>query len=156
MYLFKNNERVFCPEFSNKLLILLPNKDSDSNTDDEYPFKITNMDTYTKEGKRLHDTSINPSIFPESMYEELKQIYPDLSNELPLENVYMEVYNILLSILPGVLCGVSDLSAESALNGTIRIRTENTNWVYYVPINPYSLKPCKTVEEYLNTVGDSE
>ena len=155
MHIFKKNEKVFCPEYSNNLLVLIANEDSEGNIDDTYPFKIPNRDSYTEDGKRLHGCK-NPSIFPESMYEELKQIYPDLSNELPLENVYMEVYNILLSILPGVLCSVSDLSVESALNGTIRIRTENTNWVYYVPINPYSLKPCKTVEEYLNTVGDSE
>lgn len=154
MYLFKKNERVFCPDFSNELQILLPNEDSEGNVNDTYPFKIKNMGSYTKEGKRL-DVSKNLAIFPESMYETLKLIYPDLSNEPALATTYTEVYNILLNILPGVLCGASDVSVENALSSTIRIRDSNDDWEYYVPINPYSLKPCKTVEEYLNTVGDS-
>ena len=154
MYLFKNHEKVFCPEYSNSLLVLLPNADTDDEVDDTYPFKLNGLDSYTKDGKRLASAQ-NPSIFPESMYESLKVVYPDLSNEPPLDTTYSEVYNILLSILPGVLCGVSDISAENALDSSIRIREDNDNWVYYVPINPYSLKPCKTVEEYLNTVGDS-
>ena len=154
MYLFKNHEKVFCPEYSNTLLVLKPNEDDDGEVEDTYPFKIDELDSYTKDGKRLA-SSKNPSIFPESMYESLKLVYPDLSNEPTLDTTYSEVYNILLSILPGVLCGVSDISAENALDSSIRIREDNDNWVYYVPINPYSLKPCKTVEEYLNTVGDS-
>ena len=154
MYLFKNHEKVFCPEYSNSLLVLLPNADTDGEVDDTYPFKITGLDSYTEEGKRLCSAQ-NPSIFPESMYESLKLVYPDLSNEPILDTVYNEVYNILLTILPGVLCGVSDISAENALDSSIRIRDNNATWAYYVPINPYSLKPCKTVEEYLNTVGDS-
>ena len=155
MYLFKNYEKVFCPEYSNTLLVLKPNADEDGEVDDTYPFKIDGLDSYTKEGKRL-TSSKNPAIFPESMYESLKLIYPDLSNEHTLDTTYSEVYNILLSILPGVLCGVSDISVENALkDSSIRIREDNEGWAYYVPINPYSLKPCKTVEEYLNTVGDS-
>ena len=154
MYLFKNHEKVFCPEYSNTLLVLLPNADTDGEVDDTYPFKISELDTYTKDGKRLASAK-NPSVFPESMYESLKAVYPDLSNEPPLDTTYAEAYNILLSILPGVLCGVSDISVENALDSSIRIRDNNNCWAYYVPINPYSLKPCKTVEEYLNTVGDS-
>lgn len=155
MYLFKNNERVFCPEYSNNLLLLTSNIDSDNNVCEAYPFQIRDIDTYTREGKRIRD-AVNPSIFPESMYEKLKQTYPDLINELPSESIYNEVYNTLLSILPGVLCACSDISIEQALAGAIRVHTDNKNWNYYIPINPYSLKPCKTVEEYLNTVGDSE
>ena len=154
MYIFKNHERVFCPDYSNELQILLPNEDSEGNVHDAYPFRIENMGSYTKEGKRL-DMSKNPSLFPESMYETLKLIYPDLSNKHTLATTYNEVYNILLNILPSVLCGASDVSIENALDSSIRIRTSNNAWKYYVPINPYSLKPCKTVEEYLNTVGDS-
>ena len=155
MYLFKNHEKVFCPEYSNSLLVLLPNADEDGEVDDTYPFKIDRRDSYTKDGKRLASAK-NPSIFPESMYESLKLVYPDLSNEPLLNITYAEVYNVLLRILPGVLCGVSDVSVENAfLDSSIRIRDNNDSWAYYVPINPYSLKPCKTVEEYLNTVGDS-
>ena len=154
MYLFKNHEKVFCPEYSNTLLVLLPNADADGEVHDTYPFKINGLGSYTKEGKRLV-AAINASIFPESMYESLKLVYPDLSNELPLDIIYTEVYAILLSILPGVLCCVSDISVENALDSTIRIRDGNDGWTYCVPVNPYSLKPCKTVEEYLNTVGDS-
>ena len=142
MYLFKNHEKVFSPEYSNTLLVLLPNADEDGEVDDTYPFKISGLDTYTKEGKRLASAT-NPSIFPESMYESLKLVYPDLSNEPSLDSMYTEVYNILLSILPGVLCGVSDISVENALDSSIRIRDDNNGWTYYVPINPYSLKPCK-------------
>ena len=156
MYLFKNHEKVFCPEYSNNLLVLLPNADTAGEVDDNYPFKITGLNSYTKDGKRLASAN-NPAVFPESMYESLKLVYPDLSNEPLLDATYNEVYNVLLSILPGVLCGVSDVSAENAFSdSSIRIRDNNNNgWAYYVPINPYSLKPCKTVEEYLNTVGDS-
>ena len=117
-------------------------------------FKLKNVDTFTKEGKRV-EIDDNPYIFPESTYETLKLIYPDLINEPTLDITYSEVYNILLNILPGVLCGVSDISIENAIDSSIRIRDTNDGWAYYVPINPYSLKPCKTVEEYLNTVGDS-
>ncbi len=154
MHIFKKNEKVFCPEYSNNLLVLVSNEDSEGNIDDTYPFKIPNRDSYTKDGKRLYGNK-NPSIFPESMYESLKLVYPDLNNESNLDVTYKEVYNILLNILPGVLCAVSDVSIENALNSAIRIRDNNDDWEYYVPINPYSLKPCKTVEEYLNTVGDS-
>ncbi len=154
MHIFKKNEKVFCPEYSNNLLVLVSNEDSEGNIDDTYPFKIPNRDSYTEDGKRLYGNK-NPSIFPESMYESLKLVYPDLNNEPTLDAIYKEVYNILLNILPGVLCAVSDVSIENALNSAIRIRDNNDDWEYYVPINPYSLKPCKTVEEYLNTVGDS-
>ena len=154
MYLFQNYEKVFCPEYSNNLLVLIPNADTDGEVDDTYSFKLNGLDSYTKEGKRLASAQ-NPSILPESMYESLKLVYPNLSNEVILDTTYSEVYNVLLSILPGVLCGVSDISVENALDSSIRIRDNSDNWGYYVPINPYSLKPCKTVEEYLNTVGDS-
>lgn len=154
MHIFKNNEKVFCPEYSNNLLVLVSNEDSEGNIDDTYPFKIPNRDSYTEDGKRLNGCK-NPSIFPESMYESLKLVYPDLNNEPTLDAIYKEVYNILLNILPGVLCGVSDVSIENALDSAIRVRHNNDDWEYYIPINPYSLKPCKTVEEYLNTVGDS-
>lgn len=154
MHIFKNNEKVFCPEYSNNLIVLVSNEDSEGNIDDTYPFKIPNRDSYTEDGKRLYGNK-NPSIFPESMYESLKLVYPDLNNESNLDVTYKEVYNILLNILPGVLCAVSDVSIENALNSAIRIRDNNDDWEYYIPINPYSLKPCKTVEEYLNTVGDS-
>ena len=154
MHIFKKNEKVFCPEYSNNLIVLVSNEDSEGNIDDTYPFKIPNRDSYTEDGKRLYGNK-NPSIFPESMYESLKLVYPDLNNEPNLDAIYKEVYNILLNILPGVLCAVSDVSIENALNSAIRIRDNNDDWEYYIPINPYSLKPCKTVEEYLNTVGDS-
>ena len=154
MYIFKNNEKVFFPEYSNDLLLLISNEDSDGNVDDTYPFKIPNCNSFTEDGKRLIGCK-NPSIFPESMYESLKLVYPDLSNESSLDVTYNEVYSVLLNILPGVLCGASDVSVENALDSAICIRNENISLGYYVPINPYSLKPCKTVEEYLNTVGDS-
>ena len=146
MHIFKPFDKVLCPRCSSNPGIVLPNDDSE-----KFPLRITGVGTFTVEGK-ITTADVNPSIFPLSMLETLKVIYPNLEDKLLPEEAYRETYYFLLSMFEGVLSCASDLSVEDALENTYKIRRNNAcDWIYIVAINPYTLKPCLSPEEYLMT-----
>lgn len=103
----------------------------------------------TEDGKlsRYHD---NPIAFPYSKewYEKLKVVYPDLE---PYKDGYKELLTLLEQQVKSVACRVSRTSYEEACkNGYVVFKNTafEGSFTYFVPVNPYTLEPCKTFEDY--------
>ena len=106
----------------------------------------------TEDGKLSHYHD-NPIVFPYSQewYDKLKIIYPDLE---PYKDEYNELINLLEQQVDSVACRVSRTSYEEACkNGYVVFKNTafEGSFTYFVPVNPYTLEPCKTVEDYFKT-----
>ena len=113
-----------------------------------YPIKLVHSHlVFTKNGKySVKDP--NPVIFPYSQewYEKLKVVYPNLE---PYKDVAKELLNLLEQQVSSVTCLVSNISYDDARkNGIVVVKDFKGEGVYFVPINPYTLEECKTVEDY--------
>lgn len=115
-----------------------------------YPIKIPNNHIgLTKDGKHsIH--AANPIVFPYSQewYDKIKSVYPDLE---PYQDETKELLDLLEQQVKSVACRVSRTSYEEACkNGYVVFKNEvfEGNFTYFVPVNPYTLEPCKTVEDY--------
>ena len=105
----------------------------------------------TNEGKR----SVNdlfPSVFPYTLnwFNTLSTLYPSL--EPYKEDKYFYDYNSvvknLFQIHKHVLCVTSSVDYQNALSEPTSIKHVFDPFKFHVPINPYTLKPCKTIQEY--------
>ena len=105
----------------------------------------------TNEGKRSTN-DLSPSVFPYTLswFNTLSTLYPSL--EPYKEDKYFYDYNsvtkILFQIHKHVLCVVSSVDYQDALSEPISMKHLFETFKFHVPINPYTLKPCKTVQEY--------
>ena len=115
-----------------------------------YPIHIVDEHlTVTADGKNFpHDD--NPIAFPYSQewYEKLKVVYLNLE---PYKDEYNELIKLLEQRVESVACRVSRTSYEEACkNGYVVFKNTafEGNFTYFVPVNPYTLEPCKTVEDY--------
>ena len=105
----------------------------------------------TNEGK-LSEKDIHPSVFPYTLswFNILSTLYPSL--EPYKSDKYFYDYNsvvkILFQIHKHVLCVVSSVDYQDALSEPICMKHLFDPFKFYVPINPYTLKPCKTIQEY--------
>ena len=149
MFDLKNYNAVYYPTKSNEPLNILVNYDLDD--EDGYPVQVTGQnDTFSLDGKYLN-TDMNPHIFPYSSewYNKLKAIYPDLQ---PYVADYRAVIKSILKNCDAVVCKVSYTSFDKAITGgditTIRRNTILSDNLYYVPVNPYTLKPCNSDTDY--------
>ena len=94
---------------------------------------------------------MNPHIFPYSSewYNKLKAIYPDLQ---PYEPDYRAVIKNILANCNVVVCKMSYDSFDNAIASNAVFATHrNTilnDSIYYVPVNPYTLKPCNSDMDY--------
>lgn len=137
--------KAYVPSYSNssKEITLL----EDNN---EYPIRIRDVHLIvTLEGKDspLDD---NPIVFPYSQewYDKLKSAYPNLE---PYKDEYNELIKLLEQRVEQVACRVSRTSYEEAYkNGYVVFKNTafEGSFTYFVPVNPYTLEPCKTVEDY--------
>ena len=103
----------------------------------------------TENGK-VYPSKDNPVAFPYSQewYEKLKVVYPDLE---PYQDEIKELINLLEQQVDSVACRVSRTSYEEACeNGYVVFKNTvfEGSFTYFVPVNPYTLEPCKTVEDY--------
>ena len=142
------NSLVYFPIKSNKPLEL---KKSLSFSDmfiievDSKEFLVTN------EGK-MSIKDKYPSVFPYTLdwFNTLLTLYPSL--EPYKEDKYFYDYNsvtkILFQIHKHVLCVVSPIDYQHALCEPISMKHSFETFKFHVPINPYTLKPCKTIQEY--------
>ena len=123
-----------------------------------YPTKLSeNNMTLTKDGR--HSTNApNPVVFPYSQecYDKIKSVYPDLE---PYKDEYNELIKLLEQRVESVACRVSRTSYEEACkNGYVVFKNMafEGSFTHFVPVNPYTLEPCKTVEDYFKTPSDKE
>lgn len=105
--------------------------------------------TVTSEGKNYHNDA-NPIVFPYSQewYDKLKVVYPNLE---PYKDDYNELIKLLEQRVESVACRVSITSYEEACkNGYVVFKNTafEGSFTYFVPVNPYTLEACKTVEDY--------
>jgi len=137
--------KVYVPSFSNSVReIAFLGKNNG------YPIHIVDEHlTVTSDGKNFpHDD--NPIVFPYSQewYDKLKLAYPNLE---PYKDEYNELLNLLEQQVDSVACRVSRTSYEEACkNGYVVFKNTafEGSFTYFVPVNPYTLEPCKTVEDY--------
>ena len=61
---------------------------------------------------------------------------------------YNSVTKILFQIHKHVLCVVSSVDYQDALCEPISMKHSFETFKFHVPINPYTLKSCKTIQEY--------
>ena len=61
----------------------------------------------------------------------------------------MELIKLLEQQVSLVACRISDKSYEDARKkGILVFKESNFKNIYYIPINPFTLQECKTVEDY--------
>ena len=137
--------KVYVPSFSNS-----PKEFTALKRDNGYAICIKGeaLDV-TEDGKLTHYHD-NPIVFPytQEWYDKLKVVYPDLE---PYKDEYKELLNLLEKQIKSVAGRVSRTSYEEACKNDYVV-FKNTafedNFTYFVPVNPYTLEPCKTVEDY--------
>ena len=149
MFNLKNYNAVYYPAKSNEPLKILIDYDLDD--EDGYPVIVTGQsDDFSLDGK-YHEADENPVLFPYSSewYDKLKVVYPDLK---PYVTDYHAVIKNILANSPMVVCKFSYIGFDKAITSdtivTIhrdKILNDNT---YYVPVNPYTLKPCNSDTDY--------
>ena len=136
--------KVYVPSLSNS-----PKEIKILHKDEGHPIYISDsFMTVSKDGKNL--TNPNPIAFPytQEWYDKLKVVYPALE---PYKDEYKELLNLLEKQIKSVACRVSRTSYEEACkNGYVVFKNTafEGNFTYFVPVNPYTLEPCKTVEDY--------
>ena len=116
-----------------------------------YPIHIVDEHlTVTSDGKNFPQDD-NPIVFPYSQewYDKLKLAYPNLE---PYVADYRAIIKSILVNCDVVVCKVSYDSFDNAIAGnnvfTIHRDTILGDSIYYVPVNPYSLKPCNSDTDY--------
>ena len=116
-----------------------------------YPIHIVDEHlTVTADGKNFpHDD--NPIVFPYSQewYDKLKLAYPNLK---PYVADYRAVIKNILANSPMVVCKFSYIGFDKAITSddivTIHRNKILNDSLYYVPVNPYTLKPCNSDTDY--------
>lgn len=136
--------KAYAPSFTNsaKEITFLENNQG-------YPIRLKDEHlTVTLEGKN-YSTDDNPIVFPYSQewYDKLKIVYPNLE---PYKDETKDLFNLLQQKVNVIACKISKTSYQDALqHGYVCFKHKKSDdSFYYVPINPYTLKPCKTVEDY--------
>ena len=117
-----------------------------------YPIHIVDEHlTVTADGKNFpHDD--NPIVFPytQEWYNKLKAVYPDLQPYYVPD--YRAIIKNILANCDVVTCKVSYDSFDNAIadNNVFIIYKDLilNDSVYYVPVNPYTLKPCNSDTDY--------
>lgn len=136
--------KVYVPSISNS-----PKEFRIINEGTQYPILIGDIISATKDGKN-HFTNPNPIVFPytQEWYDKLKGIYPDLE---PYKDDVKGLLNLLEQQIDSVACRVSSSSYEDACKNNVVVfkgSVYEANGIYFVPVNPYTLEPCKTFEDY--------
>ena len=150
MFNLKDFNAAYCPTSSNEPLVITINPD-EIYAPKGYPVKLSGqVGSWTLEGKHCV-SSPNPTVFPytQEWYDKLKVVYPDLK---PYVADYRAVIKAILANCDEVVCKVSYIGFDNAITGgdiaTIRRNTILSDNLFYVPVNPYTLKPCNSDMDY--------
>ena len=149
MFNLKDFNAAYCPTRSNEPLVITTNPDKYAPKD--YPIRLSGqVGAWTLEGKHCV-SSPNPTVFPytQEWYDKLKPAYPDLK---PYVVDYRAVIKAILANCDAVVCKVSCIGFDNAITdgdiATIRRNTILSDNLFYVPVNPYTLKPCNSDTDY--------
>ena len=135
--------KAYIPSFNNSAreLTFLENNNG-------FPIRLQEEHvTVTSEGK-IYPHDANPIVFPYSQewYDKLKLAYPNLE---PYKDDPKEILKLIEQRVSSVACRISDKSYEDARKrGIVVFKESDFKNIYYIPINPFTLKECKTVEDY--------
>lgn len=150
MFNLRHYNAAYYPTKSNEPLVIAINL-NELDAPKGYPVKLSGqVGAWTLEGKHCV-SSPNPSVFPytQEWYDKLKVVYPDLK---PYVADYLAVIKSILKNCDAVVCKVSYISFNNAITGgdiaTIRKNSILSDNLYYVPVNPYTLKPCNSDTDY--------
>ena len=150
MFDLRNHNAAYYPTRSNEPLAIAINLD-EVNNNQGYPVKLSGqVGAWTLEGKYFV-SSPNPAVFPytQEWYDKLKVVYPDLK---PYVADYRAVLKNILANCNVVVCKMSYDSFDNAIasNAVFAIHRNMTlsDNLYYVPVNPYTLKPCNSDMDY--------
>lgn len=150
MFNLKDFNAAYCPTRSNEPLLIAINL-NELDAPKGYPVKLSGqVGAWTLEGKYCV-SSPNPAVFPytQEWYDRLRPAYPDLK---PYVADYRAIIKSILVNCDVVVCKVSYDSFDNAIAGnnvfTIHRDTILGDSIYYVPVNPYSLKPCNSDTDY--------
>ena len=150
MFNLKDFNIAYCPTKSNEPLAVSVDLEQVDNNQG-YPIKLSGqVGSFTLDGKYAISAP-NPSVFPytREWYDKLKVVYPDLK---PYVADYRAIIKNILMNCDVVVCKVSYIGFDNAINGgdiaTIRRNTILSDNLYYVPVNPYTLKPCNSDTDY--------
>lgn len=142
------NSLVYFPVKSNKPLELkksltLPNM---------FKIEIDSREFIINDQGKMSLEDVYPSVFPctLSWFNLLSTLYSSL--EPYKADKYFYDYNSvvrdLFKIHNHVLCVTSSVDYQDALCEPISMKHLFDPFKFHVPINPYTLKPCKTIQEY--------
>lgn len=150
MFNLKDFNVAYYPTKSNEPLVVSVDLDQVDNNQG-YPIKLSGqVGSFTLDGKYAISAT-NPSVFPytREWYDKLKAVYPDLK---PYVADYRTIIKNILVNCDVVVCKVSYIGFDKAITGgditTIHRNTILSDNLYYVPVNPYSLKPCNSDTDY--------
>ena len=137
--------KVYVPSFSNS-----PKEFTAIKHDNGHLICLISEALSVTENGKLTPYHDNPTVFPytQEWYDKLKTVYPDLE---PYKDDPKELLNLLEQQVSSVACRVSRTSYEEACkNGYVVFKNTafEGSFTYFVPVNPYTLEPCKTVEDY--------
>lgn len=142
------NSLVYFPVKSNKPLelkksLIFPNM---------FKIEVDSREFIINNQGKMFSKDIHPSVFPYTLnwFNTLSALYPSL--EPYKEDKYFYDYNSvvrdLFKIHNHVLCVTSSVDYQDALSEPISMKHSFETFKFHVPINPYTLKPCKTIQEY--------
>ena len=150
MFNLRNHNAAYYPTKSNEPLEVFVDLNQVDNNQD-YPIKLSGqVSSFTLDGKYCV-SSPNPAVFPytQEWYDKLKVVYPDLK---PYVVDYRAVIKNILANCNVVVCKMSYDSFDNAIASNAVFATHrNTilnDSIYYVPVNPYTLKPCNSDTDY--------
>lgn len=142
------NSLVYFPIKSNKPLELKKSL----TLSNMFKIEVDSREFIINDQGKMFLEDIHPSVFPYTLnwFNTLSTLYPSL--EPYKEDKYFYDYNsvvkILFQIHKHVLCVVSSVDYQHALCEPISMKHSFETFKFHVPINPYTLKPCKTIQEY--------
>ena len=150
MFNLKDFNVAYYPAKSNEPLVVSVDFGQVDNNQG-YPIKLSGQaGAFTLDGKYAISAP-NPSVFPytREWYDRLKVVYPDLK---PYVADYRAIIKNILMNCDVVVCKVSYIGFDNAIADnnvfTIHRDTILNDSIYYVPVNPYTLKPCNSDTDY--------
>lgn len=142
-FIIKPGDPIYYPFISNSIL------ETESSDRDKDILQIKKPYVYFIENGKLKEVDANPSIFPatKEWFEKLKIIFPDLHNpesfnKLQKKKLVTEIINKFGS------CHVArEDNFKNLITNVIKQADQLGHYDY--PINPFTLKKVKSVEEYV-------
>lgn len=144
-FIIKPGDPVYYPFISNSIL------ETESSDRDKDILQIKKPYVYFIENGKLKEADANPSIFPatKEWFDKLKVIFPELHNPESFDKLQKK--ELVSEIIEKF--GFCHVAREDNFNNLITNVIKQTDQLghYDYPINPFTLKKVKSLEEYIGT-----